>query len=443
MFKSNIGDMLYIVEEDITDEEFIKKYNIDTIVNAAKPTLMGSDDVGTVDNIIHKKIDALLSEQKCTFKDKIKEEFGEEDSIDNRIRCERGHAVITKGYGLCNHIIHVVGTEADSKDINDLNYSFSRIIKLAQCYDNIVNILKEHREIENIAIPIISAGNYKFNYVYAFQIAVASIGNALLEWKIHDEEFFNDAGIKRIYFVLKTGSDIDKKDAHTVFEKYQRILKKNKKVVYQSTRRTNLQIFKDIVTYDETRGYFFIAKCMRCLIIVVRMLFWPLSYVKDMLGGCVLNRRRMWVEIFTFAKAIFPLAVYAFVTRVNVSQCTVRAFEVLLVYFMLDTITYLFTLILLADLQPPSANIIRSMILFFINYIEIVLETAMLYFLGEYISGITNISLLDALNFAVFGGKVGFGSVLLVYVEAGTKFFFLTLMLGYLAVNIKPKKFKN
>ena len=442
MIKTNIGDMLYLVEEDITDEKFIEKYKIDTIVNAAKPTLMGSDDKGTVDNTIHKKIDSLLSEQKCTFKDKIKKELGEDGEIDNRIRCERGQAVITNGYGLCNHIIHVVGTEADSKDVNNLNYSFSRVTKLAQCYDNVVNTLKEHRDIENIAIPIISAGNYKFNYVYAFQIAVASIGNALLEWKIHDEEFFNDAGIKRIYFVLKTDSNIDKKDAYTIFEKYLRILKKNEKVVYQTTYRTNLQILKDIRVYDESRGYFFIAKWMRYLIMIVRMMFLPLSFIKDLFGGKILSRRRKGVEIFALCKALFPLVVYFIVSRFDISGVNICVFKGVLIYFMVDTITYLLTLILLADLQPPSANIIRSMILFFINYIEVVFETSVIYFLDIFMCKKTIIDFSQALNFGVFGIDKLEVANMLVYVEAGTKFFFLTLMLGYLAVSIKPKKFK-
>ena len=40
-------------------------------------------------------------------------------------------------------------------------------------------------------------------------------------------------------------------------------------------------------------------------------------------------------------------------------------------YSMLDMITYLLMLILMSDIQRPSANIIRSLRMFFVNYIEL------------------------------------------------------------------------
>lgn len=216
-----------LIEGNIIDKDLLDLYQIDTIVNAAKPSLMGSSSIKSVDGAIHKKIDDILRDESCTFNEKIREELdATTDTIENEIRCARGDAVITKGYGMFEHIIHVVGTESDAENCGSTHCSFCRVQKLAECYYNIVEILKQHREIKNIAVPIISSGNYGFNYLYAFKIAVACIGNALIDWKIQDEEFFETAGIRKVYFVLYTDSDVDKRNVTTVFETYQNKFKK-------------------------------------------------------------------------------------------------------------------------------------------------------------------------------------------------------------------------
>ncbi len=441
--KDNVGDMLHLVEGNIIDEEFLEKYQIDTVVNAAKPSLMGSRSIGSVDSSIHKKIDDILRVESCTFNEKIRQELDKSaDSIENEIRCARGEAVITKGYGLCEHIIHVVGTESDAKNCGSTHCSFHRVQKLAECYYNIVEILKRHREIKNIAIPIISSGNYGFNYLYAFRIGVACIGNALIDWKIQDEEFFETAGIRKVYFVLHTDSDVDKRNVAREFEAYQSKFKKNKKVVYQSSFKTHFQILKDIRCNDQSRGYFLIAKWTRYFLMLLRTLFFPCYCFKECLGKIDLSRRRCVVETLTVFKAIFPLIIYTYIVHTEVSMWKVNVAMGILVFCMLDTITYLMTLVLLADIQPPSANIIRSMLLFFVNYLEVVLETSVLYFLyySFYMKEKTNIQ--EAIDFGVFGNNFQFNDIgVLSYVHEGTKFFFLTVMFGFLAIHVKPKKF--
>lgn len=68
----NIADILRIVKGRIEDADKIKLRNIDTIVNAANPTLMGSNQ--GVDGSIHKAINDL-SEDGKTFAEKICEEL--------------------------------------------------------------------------------------------------------------------------------------------------------------------------------------------------------------------------------------------------------------------------------------------------------------------------------------------------------------------------------
>lgn len=173
--EKKIGNMLHIVCGDISNKEELKKNQIDTIVNAANPTLMGSD-VG-VDYAIHKAIDH--------FNKKIRKELGEsKDSPDKMIRCQRGKAVLTKGYGLCPYVIHVVGAKFDVPKAKDKTWDYMRCSSsnvqiVESCYYEIVEILKENPEIKNVAIPVISSGAYGFPFWYALKIAIASVGNAL------------------------------------------------------------------------------------------------------------------------------------------------------------------------------------------------------------------------------------------------------------------------
>lgn len=68
----NISDMLVVVSGDIADRKLLQNREIDTVVNAAKPTLMGSNQ--GVDGVIHKTINSLLNAAESTgdtFADKI------------------------------------------------------------------------------------------------------------------------------------------------------------------------------------------------------------------------------------------------------------------------------------------------------------------------------------------------------------------------------------
>ena len=212
----NVSDMLHIFGGDISNKNTLDQFylnkeqtiKIDTIVNAAKPTLMGS--TRGVDGAIHNKIDALLRQtnSKQDFNGKIREELDKAGST-SQIRCRRGHAVMTKGYGLCEHVIHVVGSICDIEPQDNIlrHYeicSSSRIRALEACYYEIVKIIREHPDIKNVAIPIIGSGEYGYPFEMAVKVAFSSVGNALLEWQQDDEEYFNTAseGLQNVIFFI-------------------------------------------------------------------------------------------------------------------------------------------------------------------------------------------------------------------------------------------------
>lgn len=307
--KKDVGEMLHILYRDISKKDQLKNartnsgeiVKIDTIINAAKPTLMGSTQ--GVDGAIHAMVDELLRQKYAgqdnipTFNDMIRSELNVKGSK-NQILCPRGHAVITGGYELCDYVIHVVGARYDiqvgegkcssimEKCMRQFEIcSSSSIRKLESCYYEIGKILRKKPDIRNIAIPIISSGEYGFPFKMAVKIAVASMGNVLLEWQREDEESFDSSTewIQNIYFFIWNRDGDECKAAERILSKYKRIFSSGQQVVWQNSSQSQLQYFTEIIKYDKNRGYFCIARMVRILLAVLRF-FSVYTYIKD-LGG--------------------------------------------------------------------------------------------------------------------------------------------------------------
>jgi O-acetyl-ADP-ribose deacetylase (regulator of RNase III) len=161
-----------LVQGDITS------IDIDVIVNAANPTLMGG---GGVDGAIHSKGGPEILEE-C-----------------RRIRAEQwpnglpiGEAVMTSGGNLkARHVIHTVGPvwHGGTRDEPRL---------LAQAYSNSLKLAISNR-LRTIAFPSISTGAYGYPVEEAGEIAIATI-----------REFLErEDSLDRVMFVLFTKHDLD------------------------------------------------------------------------------------------------------------------------------------------------------------------------------------------------------------------------------------------
>lgn len=477
--RKKINQMLHVVCGDISNRVVYKKDlngigEIDTIVNAAKPTLMGSNQ--GVDGAIHKAVDECLRkcdkefakkyDDKSLFNIKICEELDEgKKEIENRIRCSRGHAVLTKGYGLCKYIIHVVGAVCDIEEKEEplwnicayikMRCSSSRLRQLESCYYEIVKVIREHPDIKNIAIPIIGSGEYKFPFELAVKTAISSIGNALFEWQQEDAEYFSDKseGVQNIIFFIWNADEEKRKEyfdiAERVLVEYKAIYEHGAKVAPQNSFSAQVQYLVEICRYDKNRGYFCIARFVRLALSLFRLLS-LYTYIKDLFGRHNWQRRRFWVEITVFVKTVFAIIMAIIFWKYgNIAdrKGIFGLINILLAYNLADTITYLMCLLLMADIQKPSANVIRSILLLLLNYVEVSMEMVCLFY-QRFAS--RNLSFLEALDLGLLGGslpeKINIAAIsdgLLFYGNAALKFFFITMVFGYLSGHLRQRRFQR
>lgn len=466
-----IHHMLSVVAGSITDFTIWKKYRIDTVVNAANPTLMGSSQ--GVDGEIHRVFDEYLEQKyqkeisanlspdfKNTLNKNICAELKTSDNP-HLIRCERGKAITTNGYGLCNKIIHVVGAKYDGNpnvypNLQASDYCTSSCIHtLEACYHNIVEEIKKHSDIKVIGIPIIGSGVYKVPFELAVKIAIASIGNALIDWKTQDREAFEYAGIEHIFFfVYNQNKNKEKENLETAqiwLNKYNYYFSLNQNIVFQTSKEAHYRYLKEIELNDEKRGYFSLAKSIRYHLMRSRFFFLPFLSLKDFFGKESWQKRREIVEKLTLAKAILPLllgillelgTIFPFLVSITIPEQFRWIFGVLITYCLLDTITYLILLIILSDIQRPSANIIRSIIMLFVNYIEVCGELSFLYTMFY------NMTFFEALKVNFLGTDITqvinpVISFILDLSSSGIKFFFITLVFGYFFSHMKQRKFRS
>ena len=135
----------------------ITRLELDAIVNAANPGLLGG---GGVDGAIHRAAGPALLEA-CR---RIPE-------VAPGIRCPTGEARITPGFDLpARHVIHTVGPIWQGGDEGEAD-------ALASCYRHSIALAREYG-LKSIAFPAISCGIYGYPPEQAARVALAAVHGA-------------------------------------------------------------------------------------------------------------------------------------------------------------------------------------------------------------------------------------------------------------------------
>lgn len=434
----NINEMIVIKQADIV--EFVETEKIDAIVNAVHPTLRRGKG-HCVDAAINERLDEL---SRCkNYLQKLINEGEKKDNKSNNdiIKCKRGDILVTSGDRLCKYIIHTVGPQNDNDNEKPRVCSSSCINTLRSCYRKIILEVLSNKYIRTIAIPILSAGNYGIDFELAFKVGISEVYNTLLEKKQQDTELFQLSRLEKVYFIID--GDENFRVAQEIQRKYEPVFQKEKRISVFKTRESQLQYLKEVRLYDSQKGYFSIAKFFRQFIIKLR-LFSIYTYLNDWIGKQSWERRRQVVEIVALGKMILPMVSLILLRILTKPEWLCILVFVFVGYGLADTITYLLELIVLADIQSPSANIIRSIILLFLNYFEAVFAIAAI----GYAWIPEQIGVKAILTFAVLGTEIAGLSgtweyMWLSFLNSGVQFFFLSIAFAYFANHLRQRKFRT
>jgi len=129
-------------------------------------------------------------------------------------------------------------------------------------------------------------------------------------------------------------------------------------------------------TYDEDAG---LEKLVRMMLAGSQFLF-PGMYIKHLFWRKGSLYQDAAIELFVLLKTSFPLLVL----YLGLEKWSVIYFMV--VWMMLETITYIPTLIFASDAFPSPRSYRRTKILIFLNYLEVVLSFAVIHAAGNHLN---------------------------------------------------------
>ena len=145
-----------------------------------------------------------------------------------------------------------------------------------------------------------------------------------------------------------------------MYKRYEKTFRKEHRAVSRGVKKSQKEFLREIKLYDNQKGYFTIAKIVRQTLLFLRMYILGLwTCIKDIVSQEDWVIRRETVEIISFAKMLIPIVLMSFAFVNNPCSFFGGVFMLVIIYDLLDTVTYLLSLMFLSDIQRPSANVSR------------------------------------------------------------------------------------
>jgi Ion channel len=171
------------------------------------------------------------------------------------------------------------------------------------------------------------------------------------------------------------------------------------------------------------------------------LLLFPGVYIKYLASLKGYEYRDLALDFYVLLKVSFPLLILIFDLQSN--QYVIW----IMIYVLLETVLYIPTLIFASDMFSKPRSYKRSMLLLFLNYIEIIFSFAVLYSCGNYLNKPLD-HWFDAVYFSTINSaSIGYGDYypitligkVLATAQAFLFLFFVVLFLNFFTAKIKVK----
>lgn len=123
---------------------------------------------------------------------------------------------------------------------------------------------------------------------------------------------------------------------------------------------------------NKTYKDFGIERLLRLFLVSIQFAF-PALYIRHLSGLFGLISRKIFVEIYVLIKLFSPILFFYLDITDSIWVAVFTS------YMLIETVIYLSSLIFLSDIYAQPISYKRSVVLLFINYVEVILEFAVLY----------------------------------------------------------------
>ena len=194
---------------------------------------------------------------------------------------------------------------------------------------------------------------------------------------------------------------------------------------------------------------FGIERIARLILVSIQFIF-PTLYIRHLTGKMGLLFRKLGVELYVILKLILPIIFF----KLHLTDSPIILG--ITIYMLIETLIYLSSLIFLSDIYASPITYKRSLLLLFINFIEIGLEYSVIFsYFNSHIKDFFTSNIGSAMDLIYFSfvslSTLGFGDIsvkehvgkTIVLCQILTFILFVGLFLNFYASKIQDLTYFN